>query len=131
TKRQSELDAGHGVHQRFVDVLHRLDEMRLAEDEVDRFGLLDLDRSDFGFHRDGKVASFGRPVKPVSRLLPIRGESEHTHQMGRTPSLGSRRIGKPPSFQVRQATVIALRRQNKSPRQATVPSKQNSSVYRY
>ncbi len=39
---QPELDARDGVDQRFVDVLHGLDEMGLPEDEVDLFRFLDL-----------------------------------------------------------------------------------------
>ncbi|MOA22911.1 hypothetical protein D3C78_1435060 [compost metagenome] len=43
---QAELDAGDGTHQGFVDVLDRLDEVRLAEDEVGVFRLIDLDGSE-------------------------------------------------------------------------------------
>jgi hypothetical protein len=39
---QPELDARHGGDQRLVDVLDRLDEVRLAQDEVGVVGLLDL-----------------------------------------------------------------------------------------
>ncbi|MCY1181424.1 hypothetical protein D9M73_219250 [compost metagenome] len=39
---QPEADAGHRAHQRLVDVFHRLDEMRLAENEVGVVRLGDL-----------------------------------------------------------------------------------------
>ena len=50
-----------GAHSEFV-----------TEDEVDGFRFRDLDRSEFGFHSSGKVASFGHPVKPASRFQPMR-----------------------------------------------------------
>ena len=50
----------------------KLPSLCLAEDEVDGFRFRDLDRSEFGFHSNCKVASFGRPVKPASRFQPMR-----------------------------------------------------------
>ncbi|MNT82088.1 hypothetical protein D3C72_2217670 [compost metagenome] len=38
---QPEADAGHRADQGFVDVFHGLDEVGLAEDEVDLFRLVD------------------------------------------------------------------------------------------
>ncbi len=40
---QAELDARHGPHQGFVEILDGLDEVRLPEDEIDRLGLVDFD----------------------------------------------------------------------------------------
>ena len=51
-KGHAELDAGYRADQSFMEVLHRLDEMSLAEDEVDRLRLLDLDCDEFDFHSD-------------------------------------------------------------------------------
>lgn len=46
TPATPELDPRHGGDQRLVDVLDRLDKVRLAEDEVGVVGLLDLDRDE-------------------------------------------------------------------------------------
>jgi len=44
---QAELGEGHGAHHGLVHVLHGLDEMRLAEDEVQGIGVLDGDGLQF------------------------------------------------------------------------------------
>ncbi len=44
---QAETDAGHRADQRFVEVFHGLDEVRLAEDEVGGFRLDDGDYREF------------------------------------------------------------------------------------
>ena len=44
---EAELDPGHRVHHRLVHVLHRLDEVGVAEDDVDLLGLLDRDQLKF------------------------------------------------------------------------------------
>ena len=43
TKRQPELDTGNRSHKRLMNVLDRLDEMRLPQDEFRVVGLFDLD----------------------------------------------------------------------------------------
>jgi hypothetical protein len=66
-KGQTELDAGYGSDQDFVDVLDRLDEVRLAQDEVRVVRLVDLDC----------VELHGRsflPSGPRSRFQEIRCE---------------------------------------------------------
>lgn len=49
-KCQAELDARDGVYQGLMNILDRFDEMRLAEDEIYRFGLVDGDNGKFCFH---------------------------------------------------------------------------------
>src|ERR1019366_4900535 len=46
TEGEPELDPGHGSHQRLVEILHGLDEVALAEDEVDILRLVDGDGGD-------------------------------------------------------------------------------------
>ena len=46
-KGDAELNAGDRVDQGFVDVLDRLDEMRLREDQVQCVGILDLNKLQF------------------------------------------------------------------------------------
>ncbi len=42
-ERQAEADAWHTTHQGLVQVIHRLDDVRLTEDQVDVLGLVDGD----------------------------------------------------------------------------------------
>jgi hypothetical protein len=72
---QAELDAGHGVDQRFMDILNRLDEMRLAEDEVNGFRLLDLNCGEFDFHSNRMFAPPQGPVKPAPTSCSGAGAS--------------------------------------------------------
>jgi hypothetical protein len=44
---QAEADAGNGVHQRFVHVLHGLDKVAHPQDEVDIIRFLDADGQEF------------------------------------------------------------------------------------
>ena len=46
-KRQSKLDAGNAVHQRFVNVFYRLDKMTHAQNKIYRFGLFNYDDAQF------------------------------------------------------------------------------------
>ena len=71
-KGHAELDAGDGADQRLVEVLHGLDEMGLAEDEVDGLRLLDLDCGEFDFHSNQMVARRRHPVKLGTRLSSNR-----------------------------------------------------------
>ena len=50
-ERQPELDAWHGADQRLVKILDRLDEMALAQDEIDVVRLLDSDKVQLQAHR--------------------------------------------------------------------------------
>jgi hypothetical protein len=46
--------------------------MSLAEDEIDRLRLLDLDRGEFDFHSDPMVARRRLPVKRGTLLIKAR-----------------------------------------------------------
>src|SRR3989304_212068 len=46
----AELHAGHGVHEGLMDVLRGLDEMRLAEADIQSIGILDRDEGDLDGH---------------------------------------------------------------------------------
>src|SRR5690554_778439 len=50
-ERQPKLDTRHRVHQRFVNIFNRFDEVALAEDEVDWFLLFNRYEVNFQLHQ--------------------------------------------------------------------------------
>jgi hypothetical protein len=47
-ERQAKLDARHRPHQRFVEIFHGFDKMRLPQNEINWLGLFNL--NDLNFH---------------------------------------------------------------------------------